>query len=80
MDAGHYPASDLFRLTRDDDSLQIDFMATIHGITSYDSLKSRARFAEAAGEQILSQFCLIIIASKRAADRPRGARSPHRNA
>jgi len=28
----YYPASDLFRIVRDDDGLQIDFMATVHGV------------------------------------------------
>ena len=67
----YYPASDLFRLTRDEDSLQIDFMATIHGVTSYNSVKSRAKFAEVGGEQILVAALSDIIASKRAANRPR---------
>jgi predicted nucleotidyltransferase len=67
----YYPASDLFRLTRDDDSLQVDFMATIHGVKSYNSLKSRARLAKVGAEQVLVAALSDIIASKRAADRPR---------
>src|SRR6266852_5809597 len=38
----YYPASDLFRVMRDDDSLQIDFMVRIHGVKSFASLRSRA--------------------------------------
>jgi hypothetical protein len=34
--------SDLFRVVRDDDGLQLDFMATIHGISSFASLKESA--------------------------------------
>ena len=38
----YYPASDLFRVVRDDDGLQLDFLGTIHGIPSFASLKARA--------------------------------------
>src|SRR3954470_9240500 len=38
----YYPASDLFRIVRDDDGLQIDFMGTVHGVRSLASLRSRA--------------------------------------
>ena len=33
----YYPVSDLFRLVRDDDGLQLDFMATIHGVRSFEA-------------------------------------------
>ena len=39
----YYPASDLFRIVRDEDGLQIDFMATVHGVRSLASLRSRAK-------------------------------------
>src|SRR3954447_19267994 len=39
----HYPASNLYRLTRDDDQLQLDFMTQIHGVRSFNGLRSRAQ-------------------------------------
>jgi len=38
----HYPVSGLFRLIRDDDGLQVDFMTRIHGVRSFNSLRARA--------------------------------------
>jgi predicted nucleotidyltransferase len=67
----YYPASDLLRLVADDDSLQLDFMPTIHGVRSYNSLRSRATYMEIGGEQLLVASLSDIIASKRAANRPR---------
>src|SRR5438477_8305308 len=37
-----YPASQLYRVTRDRDGLQLDFMARIDGIRSFESLRARA--------------------------------------
>src|SRR5256885_3688575 len=37
----YYPASDLFRIVRDD-GLQVDLMPTIHGIRSFEGLRDRA--------------------------------------
>src|SRR4029453_9508541 len=48
----YYPVSDLFRVTRDDDGLQLDFMATIHGVRSFAGLKSRASAVNIAGGQL----------------------------
>jgi len=39
----YYPVSDLFRIVRDEDGLQLDFMTTVHGVRSLASLRSRAR-------------------------------------
>jgi len=67
----YYPASGLFRIVRDEDSLQIDFMATIHGVTSFASLRSRARTVSFGGHALLVADLTDIIRSKRAAGRPR---------
>lgn len=50
----YYPASGLFRLVRDEDGLQADFMATIHGVRSFAGLRSRAAPIEFAGHRMLA--------------------------
>src|SRR5438876_8777711 len=67
----YYPASDLFRIVRDEDGLQIDFMATVHGIRSLASLRSRARSVSFGDARLLVADLGDIIKSKRAAGRPR---------
>ncbi len=67
----YYPVSDLFRVAAEDLALQIDFMATVHGLRSYNRVKSRAISVDVGGETFLVASLPDIIASKRAADRPR---------
>ena len=67
----HYPVSGLYRLVRDDDQLQLDFMTQIHGVRSFNSLRSRATLLPVEGESLAVAALVDIIASKRAADRPR---------
>ena len=67
----YYPASDLFRIVRDEDGLQIDFMGSIHGVRSLASLRSRARVVKFEGGQLLVATLADVIKSKRAAGRPR---------
>ena len=67
----YYPVSDLFRVAAEDLALQIDFMATVHGMRSYNSVKSRAISVDVGGETFLVASLADIIASKRAANRPR---------
>ena len=67
----YYPTSDLYRLMAEDQALQLDFMAAIHGLRSYNSVKSRAISVEVGGEKFLVASLPDIIASKRAANRPR---------
>ena len=67
----YYPASDLYRIVRDDDGLQVDFMSTIHGIRSFAGVRDRATSIEIGGASVLVASLSDIIASKRAARRPR---------
>ena len=67
----YYPASDLFRLVRDDDGLQVDFMGTIHGLRSFEGVRDRATSLDIAGTSILVASLVDVIKSKRAARRPR---------
>ena len=67
----HYPVSGMYRVIRDDDSLQLDFMTQIHGASSFNSLRSRAVEMDQGPERIIVASLADIIESKRAADRPR---------
>jgi hypothetical protein len=67
----YYPASDLYRLVRDRDALQVDFMGTIHGIRSFEGLRDRASVVQVDGVPLLVASLDDIIRSKRAARRPR---------
>jgi Nucleotidyl transferase of unknown function (DUF2204) len=67
----YYPASDLFRVVRDDDGLQVDFMGTIHGVRSFEGVRDRASVVEVTGVPIVVASLTDIIRSKRAAKRPR---------
>ena len=67
----YYPASEMYRVVRDDDGLQLDFMATIHGIRSFEGVRARATRLEIEGVPILVASLEDIVRSKRAARRPR---------
>jgi len=67
----YYPVSNLYRVLRDEDGLQLDFMATIHGIRSYERIRDRASTVEFAGAALRVASLVDIIKSKRAAGRPR---------
>jgi predicted nucleotidyltransferase len=67
----YYPASDLFRVVRDDDGLQLDFMADVHGVRSLAGLRARATPVDLGGSTLLVASLADIIKSKRAARRPR---------
>jgi hypothetical protein len=67
----YYPVSNRYRIVRDEDGLQVDFMATIHGIRSYEGLRDRASTVEFAEAALRVASLVDIIKSKRAAGRPR---------
>jgi hypothetical protein len=66
----YYPASQLYRVVRDRDGLQLDFMAKVDGVRSYEALRARAlevRF----GDHVLRVASLRdVIRSKERAGRP----------
>lgn len=65
-----YPASGLFRVVRDRDGLQLDFMARIDGIRSLESLRANAARVEFGGAALLVASLRDVIRSKEAAGRP----------
>lgn len=67
----YYPVSDLYRLVREDDGLQADFMASIHGVRSFAGLRSQSEQIDLAGNPLLIASLAAILKSKRAAGRPR---------
>jgi predicted nucleotidyltransferase len=67
----YYPVSKLYRLTNDDRGLQLDFMPAIHGIRSFEGLKTRASLIRINGEEGLLASLEDIIRSKKSAARPR---------
>lgn len=50
----YYPVSALFRLQRESDGLQIDFMGHIDGVKSYEDVRGRAGLYEIGGHKILA--------------------------
>jgi hypothetical protein len=68
---GQETVSDLFRIERDEDSLQVDFMGRIDGFRSSTALHSRASRIDFGGHLLLVADLADIIKSKRAAGRPR---------
>ncbi len=67
----YYPASALFRVVNDDRGLQVDFMPAIHGIRSFNGLRSRAEQITIGNRRLWVADLADIIASKRAAGRAR---------
>ena len=64
-----YPASQLYRVTRDRDGLQLDFMARIDGIRSFESLRGRASVVQFGEHELRVASLEDIIRSKERAGR-----------
>jgi predicted nucleotidyltransferase len=67
----YYPVSKLYRMVNDERGLQVDLMPVIHGVRSFNSLRSRAVEVTLSGQRLLVAALGDIIASKRSAGRPR---------
>jgi len=69
-----YPASELYRVIRDSDGLQFDFMGKVDGVRSFESLRSRSTVAK-FGRHELKVASLDDISVKRAERLRRRTRS-----
>jgi predicted nucleotidyltransferase len=67
----YYPVSGLYRIARDEDGLQLDFMTVIDGIRSFEGLRKRAKTVQLADTEVIVAALSDIIKSKRAAGRDR---------
>ena len=65
----YYPSSALYRVVNDQRGLQADFMPVIHGVKSFNSLRSRAEQVDIGERRLWVADLADIIASKRAAGR-----------
>jgi hypothetical protein len=54
-----------------DDGLQVDFMAAVHGVRSFEGLRDRADVVDLGGVSMAVASLPDIIRSKKAAHRPR---------
>jgi len=64
-------ASGLYRVMNDENGLQVDFMSAVDGVRSFAKLKAKAKPVKFGKIQILLADLADIIASKKAANRPR---------
>jgi predicted nucleotidyltransferase len=67
----YYPVSNLYRVVRERDGLQIDFMPTIHGARSFEGVRDRASDVAVGAVSVRVASLDDIIRSKKAAKRPR---------
>jgi hypothetical protein len=61
----YYPVSGLFRLVRETDGLQLDFMMNNQGVGSYNSLRARAKAIPIDDEQFLVEPLVGAVTGKR---------------
>jgi predicted nucleotidyltransferase len=67
----YYPVSSLYRVVNDDNGMQIDFMSILHGIKSFENLRSDAVEVEFEGYVLKIARLEKIIRSKKTLGRPR---------
>jgi hypothetical protein len=66
-----YPISGLFRIMRDDDGLQLDFLSVIDGVRSFEGMRTRAKLVRIGDSQMYVAALADIIKSKKASGRAR---------
>jgi hypothetical protein len=66
-----FPVSELYRITNDEQGLQLDFMAKLHGVGSFEGLRSRAVAVDFGGNKLIVASLADVIKSKRATGRDR---------
>jgi len=66
-----YPVSSLYRVVNDDTGMQVDFMSILHGIKSFENLRSDAVEVEFEGYELKVASLEKIIQSKRTLGRQR---------
>lgn len=64
-----YPMTSMFRLLRDSDNLQLDFMVEMDGVRSFEALRSRAKRVPFGSVTLSVASLADIIKSKKAAGR-----------
>ena len=67
----YYPASSLYRVVNEDTGMQVDFMSVLHGIKSFENLRSDAIEVEFEGHVLKIASLEKIIRSKKKLGRPR---------
>ena len=67
----YYPVSSLYRVVNEDTGMQIDFMSILHGIKSFENLRSDAVEVDFEGYTLKVASLEKIIRSKKALGRPR---------
>lgn len=70
----YYPASDLYRLVQKDTGIQLDFMSRLHGVKSFESLRSRAAEVYFGKVSLRVADLKDVIRSKRALGRAKRRR------
>jgi len=67
----YYPVSGLYRVSRDSDGLQLDFMPVIDGIRSFEALRRRTRVVQFGNAHLRVEGLPEIVKSEKAAGTPR---------
>ena len=66
-----YPLSSLYRVVNDDTGMQVDFMSVLHGIKSFENLRSDADEVDFDEYKLKVASLEKIIRSKKALGRPK---------